>query len=74
MTAPIPHRQLRIEAGAELRLVILGWIEKHQFLSDVEAAAIINAQAHSLSDQFLHARVIAEDQKRDKEQSTGKDL
>lgn len=58
------HREKRIEAGAELRMALLQWLEKHPELSDVETAVILNAQAHSLSDQFLHAVVLEQDASR----------
>jgi hypothetical protein len=72
MTAPVPHRQLRIQAGAELRTAILSWLETYaKDLSDVEIAGIIQAQAHSLADQFMHARILADDEKRNAESNEG---
>lgn len=59
------HRELRVQAGAELRTALLAWLETvNGELSDVEIAGIIQAQAHSLSDQFMHARILEEDTKR----------
>jgi hypothetical protein len=64
------HRQLRIQAGAELRTSLLAWLETVQgTLTDTEIAGIIQAQAHSLADQFMHARILADDEKRNAEQS-----
>lgn len=65
----ISHREKRVQAGAQLRTALLEWLEQHGTeLSDVEVAGIIQAQAHSLADQFMHARILEEDTKRANEQ------
>jgi len=61
------HREKRVQAGTKLRAVLLTWLEDHLELSDVEAATILYAQAHSLADQFLHAKVLEEDANRTNE-------
>jgi hypothetical protein len=64
----ISHREKRVQAGAELRTALLEWLEQHATeLSDVEIAGIIQAQAHSLADQFMHARILEEDTQRAKD-------